>query len=208
MQECEFESHGLKVIQENFESSSKLCSIIDFGTAKQEILNLVSKQHVIYTVVNLFSKYANLSEIINQGAENEELCSTREIADALNLHLRHPPDLILTWDYFNYLPRPLIVQLMGYFSEICVRGTLLHSISWVHGTMPRSLSKCTFIGQDRFRIQFEDEAVKSPSYSAQKLKTIMPSFNIDRVSMYNIGLVEIVMRYEEFRDPPSINLVI
>ena len=208
MQECELESHGLKVIHETFESSSRLCSIIDFGAANQEILNLIPKQHIIYTVVNLFSKFPDLSNLNNKALYDEDFWSTRKIADVLNLRLRHPPDLILTWDYFNYLPRPLIVQLMAYLSETCVRGTLLHSISWIHGTMPITSSRFTFIGKDRIRIRFEDEVVKSPNYSAQKLKTIMPSFAIDRVSMYNVGLVEIVMRFEEFREPPSINLVI
>ena len=201
-----FSSTGLRELAEylDFDHDEKH-SILDLSGGCQSVLDYFCRYDCIYLVANAknsfaFSRINQHSEITdpNQGNYSEIFRNV--------LPTRMPADVstILTWDYFNYMERYEIINLMEFLSPYCRPGAKLFAISWLTDTIPKSPSQFdTTIDNEIIYELSTDETISSPEYSAQSLVDMMPSFIPHRLSVTRSGMLEVLLEFKQLESAPN-----
>ncbi len=203
----QFASTGLREINEFLRLNDEETHIIlDLSGGNQSILDFFSRFDSVYLVANAkrsfaFSRINEYTEPIdpNQNRYSEifrAVLPTRVLAEV---------SVILTWDYFNYMERFEIINLMHFLSPHCRAGTKLFAISWLTDTIP-SLPGEFDLSIDDNEIMYEfstDDVIASPEYSAQSLVDMMPSFIPHKLSVNRSGMLEVLLEFKQLNTSPN-----
>ena len=186
--------------------------IIDFGQISTTVLDLFSAHEFLY--FNFSLRRQIVDEIDNSGLGAPKIhLDLQPAPEQLNRFKKvsqgAPIDVILTWDLFNYLSRKSVVNLMALLSPFCRKGALLHALSWTEAIVPiyplhfelhknRNELICGF--PNRGTLDFRP-------YTAQSIRSMMPSFSIIRMRALSIGFQDSLLEFRELVDPPNPELI-
>ena len=114
--------------------------------------------------------------------------------------------VILTWDYFNYLTRQQIIEIMAHLSPLCLPGAKL--IAYIVKTKNISISPKEFDVTNNETVEYIEsslEEIEQVSLPTHNLISMMPSFRQDRMFASKSGIIEIVLEFNKFEPPPDPN---
>ena len=185
--------------------------IIDLGQISTTVLDLFGAYEFLYFNFSLRKQIVDTIDNDIRGAPKSHL-DLQTSADMLHRLKRvskgDPVNVILTWDLFNYLSRKSVVNLMALLSPFCRKGALLHALSWTEAIVPHypllfELNEtneivCGFPNRDTLEFR---------PYTAQSIRSMMPSFQIVRMRALSIGLQDSLLEFRELVDPPNPELI-
>ena len=205
---CEhFASTGLRELADYLRlNDGETHIILDLSGGNQSTLEFFCRFDSVYLVANTRNSLAFTR--INEYTESVDLNPNNysEIFRAV-LPTRIPADVsvILVWDYFNYMERFEIINLMRFLSPYCREGTKLFAISWLTNTIP-SLPSEFDLSIDDNEIIYElstEHVITSPEYSAQSLVDMMPSFIPHKLSVSRSGILEVLLEFKQLEKSPN-----
>ncbi|MDE0309202.1 MAG: hypothetical protein OXI60_05150 [Acidiferrobacterales bacterium] len=179
--------------------------ILDLSGGNQSILDFFARFNSLYLVANA-RKSLSFSRINNTGPTDPNHKKYSDIFRAvLPSHVYSDVNVILVWDYFNYMERFEIINLMHFLSPHCREGAKLFAISWLTESIP-SLPGDFGLHVEGDQIVYEsstDEVISSPEYSAQSLVDLMPSFIPYKLSVNISGMLEVLLEFNQLETSPS-----
>lgn len=201
-----FLSTGLKELAEylDFDQNEKHI-ILDLSGACQSVLNYFCRFDCIYLVANAKDSF-EFSRINRQTDSVEDDPGNYSEIFRNVLPTRIPSDIstILTWDYFNYMERHEIINLMEFLSPHCRQGAKLYAISWLTETIPSLPSQFDATIDNEIIYELStDDTIPSPEYSAQSLVDMMPSFIPHRLSVTRSGMLEVLLEFKQLATAPN-----
>ena len=186
--------------------------IVDLGQISTTVLDIFSAHEYLY--YNFSLRRQIVEEIDNSGLGSPKMhLDLQPSPDQLKRFKKvaqgTPIDVVLTWDLFNYLSRRSIVNLMALLSPFCQKGALLHALSWTEAIVPkyplnfelnnaRNELICCFPNRDTLEFR---------PYTAQSIRSMMPSFSIVRMRALSIGFQDSLLEFRELVDPPNPELI-
>lgn len=108
----------------------------------------------------------------------------------------HASQLVLCWDYLNYLPRGPISLLMEALRSRLAPGARVHAlIAYSAPQMPAQPCHYTLNGADSVLIQPDLQAtIDAPRYAPNDLLRCMPGYDIDKAMLLKNGYQEYLFR--------------
>ena len=105
-------------------------------------------------------------------------------------------DLVLSWDYLNYLDTADLQRLNSKLLEVAHSGTRLHAlIHYAKPEMPARPDRYSLLDDGRIERRSADTMqVKAPRYSPKALEKWMPGFKVDRTRLLGNGMQEFLLR--------------
>ncbi len=203
----EIESQCLALMRERLEKGGHKYQILDLGPPNQSVIEYFSDYPCSLQVVDLQRRVE--SEGVELGADCHTLAMTRDdFARMLPSEIVAPIDIVLGWDYFNYLNRDSIICLMDYLSQYFKKGSFLYFITATNKQMPDIPMHFELGRGDRIRYKAELSYLRpSPQYAPRVLEDMMPSFSIRRLSLLANGFQEHIFTFEKHRDAPKLNVI-
>lgn len=127
----------------------------------------------------------------------------------VELTQKHKFDLVLLWDFLNFLDHRRIIRAIDQVSKGCKEDSLLYFYTTLRGEMPAAPSRMEFMQNEQLEyIPLTDETLVSPDYGTQQLLGMMPGFSIKKLSMIGNGrLQENLFRFDRYREPPDANIL-
>ncbi len=184
--------------------------VIDFSAVNQFLLNSLSSHDCVYSIFNLQKKISSQLDSTNRvESDRLELELTKVDIDRLLHACRHGNiSMIFTWDLLNYLSQKSIMHIMSKIIPFCSSDTLLHSLLWTNQLLPfrpehfeisENWELLYFASQSNFH--------QMNSYSAQKIRSMIPSFDIMRVTASTSGLQDALFQFNQITDAPNPELI-
>ena len=114
----------------------------------------------------------------------------------------NPCNLILCWDYLNYLPRGPISLLMDEISKHAQPGAWVHMlIAYSAPQMPSQPCHFTPQGQDSVLVTSQGEETRdAPRYAPNDLMRCMPRYKIDKAMLLRNGYQEYILQVRDEED--------
>lgn len=164
--------------------------ILDFGTARPQTLSLLDGFRVRLDIANLVEEIEGLN-----GLDDPEVLAERADA-ALSVCDDEPLDIVLAWDFLNYLDRKALSALMSRVAGRCRPGARIHALI-VYSERTMQPKPGQFAPIDAGHLQ-NLSAVKrnrdAPRYSAEDLTRSMPGSRVERVMLLSNGMQEYVLK--------------
>ena len=115
---------------------------------------------------------------------------------------QHPSNLILCWDYLNYLPRGPISLIMEELAAHAQPGALVHMlIAYSNPTMPAQACHFTPQGQDHVLVKpLSEQSCDAPRYAPNDLMRCMPRYKIDKAMLLRNGYQEYILQVRDEED--------
>ncbi len=109
-------------------------------------------------------------------------------------------DIILAWDFFNYLELPLIQALLNTLNNVCKKDTLLHWVKYVGQDIPQMPRRFQII--DRHYVQFAEDTLQPRRvghHQTASLLKALPEYYMHNTLLHvegmQPGIAEHVLRY-------------
>ncbi len=127
------------------------------------------------------------------------------LRDALPPDEGHPSNLILCWDYLNYLPRGPISLLMDAIAKQAQPGALVHMlIAYSAPQMPAQPCHFSPQGRDSVLVSPQVEAqTEAPRYAPKDLLRCMPAYKIDKAMLLRNGYQEYILQVQPHDPAPA-----
>lgn len=191
---AESTSLALKTIWKKLANGQKP-RILDLGPAKQAKVEYFQLQRSCQL------RFNDLSDVVIRANENrlKQAASGRkkkkkqQRAEFERLHLNDHMhcasdaqfDVILAWDFVNYLSRPQIAELARELGHYCHRGTLLHMFVANTSVMPRQPADISILENERIQLATDNSHVASPRYAPTAIMSCMNKFQV--MHMYQLA---------------------
>jgi hypothetical protein len=100
-------------------------------------------------------------------------------------------DIILLWDLINYLPAPVLSDLIDYLREYTGRQTIIHGYVYTRQSMPASPATFRFTTEEAIDVMQTSQAMsKCPAYYQEVLHRLLKPFVVQRSILLSSGLQE------------------
>jgi hypothetical protein len=167
-----------KLVEPLLSSSSRSCSVLDLGPASP----------------------ANLEFFLGRGARLTVADFTPSRSEAISEFLRGDPgvrfDLVLAWDFLNYLQRDKLGALLRNLEPYLRPGTAIHAL--VATAREMSAAPRRYRIEDAETLVCEGpkaRVVPSPRYVEQDLVKCMPGLIVEHRFQLRNGMVEYLFSY-------------
>ncbi|MDH3689558.1 MAG: class I SAM-dependent methyltransferase [Gammaproteobacteria bacterium] len=187
----EFQSHGLKVVCDRFREGRKY-DVLDLGSPSSGSLAYFGNMNCRLHIEDLFQEpdpYAEFSQRSPwKGGVSDQLIERQD-----NTRF----DLIIAWDFFNYMDITAIARLMSNINKYCEPGTLLFFLISTFTHIPTQPSKFTLMGDSTLR--YEPSTVSTmlgPRYTPRELEKAIRGFRILNLFLLQNGLQEYLFTFE------------
>lgn len=179
------------MVRERFAEPRKY-NVLDLGPPRSDTLAFFAKIRCRLHVEDLFQNPDPYSGHAQrnpwQGEVSEQLLSCRGQTSF---------DLIIGWDYFNYLDISAISRLMTSIRECCQPGTLLFFLMSTFENVPSQPSRFTLLGENTLRYEPTTLSVsRGPRYTPRDLEKAMPGFRILNLYLLQNGLQEYLFSFD------------
>ncbi len=202
----EFESRSFKALHEHLAGRSRQVRVLDLGPPMQSVVDYFGQFHARLRIVDL-PRFARARDI-ELAADCHHLAAERFAFEELLSEPDGPYNLILAWNYFNYLNRDTIIRLMSRLNEFCARGTLLYFVTVVQAYMPDVPARMELTRDGRMRYDSDVTYMRnSPRYAPKVLESMMPSFEMQHMFLLQNGLQENVYVFRRRRAEPRLNVI-
>jgi hypothetical protein len=143
---------------------------------------------------------ANLDFFLGRGARLTVADFTPSRGEPLSDLVRAEPgthfDLVLTWDYLNYLPRERLGLLLRSLEPYFRPGTTVHALVATGPEMPASPRRYRIEDAETLLCEGPKERViPSPRYVEQDLLRCMPGLNVEHRFQLRNGMLEYLFSY-------------
>lgn len=159
-----------------------------------------SASMALYNELSCRLQLADFPSLRNQLARATNPQQFQTMLDAgLPQDPRHPANLVLCWDYLNYLPRGPISLLMQHIAQQAQPGALVHMlIAYSTPQMPAAPCLFTPDGRDHVRVQPVSESQReAPRYAPNDLMRCMPDYKIDKAMLLRNGYQEYILQVRD-----------
>ncbi|MGJ8669339.1 MAG: hypothetical protein ACSHXK_07630 [Oceanococcus sp.] len=115
---------------------------------------------------------------------------------------KNPCNLILCWDYLNYLPRGPISLLMDEIAQHAQPGALVHMLI-AYSAPLMAVQPCHFTpsGRDSVLVAPQCENTReAPRYAPKDLMRCMPRYKIDKAMLLRNGYQEYILQVRDEDD--------
>jgi len=186
-------SPGLTAIY-NEVKSSKQNRILDLGS-------LVAANFSFLSALSCKIHFENLDEFIIKSASLSSENITVQLEKFLLKHDKGDSfDVILAWDFINYLPLEAVQRLFNLLESYCKPNTLLHCIKYVNTKIPSQPARFRIVDQYYLDIDTRQSAPRAVSnHATAALLKHMPQYylhnNIMNEQGMANGVAEQVMRF-------------
>lgn len=179
-------------------ASGGRCVVLDFAPPSQAGIALFNDMQCRVDIVNFPQALASLK----QASSAEDLID--RIGQAMPHDPAHRPNVVLCWDFLNYLPRNVISVVMDQVALLCAPEAQVHALmAYTSTEMPAQPCRYTPAGRDAVQIRPKPEQMReSPRMAPKELERCLPRYAIDRVMMLRNGFQEYILRVAE-REPIS-----
>ncbi len=163
--------------------------ILDLGAARPQTIELMNRFRCRLDIADL----ADTLDTLNAAGDSDELS---ERAEAL-LPKRHaePTDVVLCWDFLNYLERGVLSALMERVAARCRPGAFVHALIVYSERMQPEPGQFAPVDDGHLlnlsRAKLERIA---PRYSAEDLHACLPDYTVERVRLLGNGMQEYLLR--------------
>jgi len=164
--------------------------VLDIGAVRPETVAVLSDFRCRLDI-------ADLGQAIDALAASTEDSRLDDFVAALPVAKNPEPiDVVLTWDYLNYLERDGLAALMAAIAQRCRRGALVHALI-VYSERLMQQQPGEFVPADAGHI-LERSTVKAdriaPRYSPDDLTRCMPGYQTERVRLLANGMQEYLFK--------------
>ncbi|MCC5794246.1 MAG: hypothetical protein JJT85_05855 [Chromatiales bacterium] len=166
--------------------------VLDLGPVRPETVSLFSAYRCRMEIADLAPQLARLNAPIGEDEPGLEA----RIAEALPAERGEPVDIVLGWDLFNYLERPVLTALMDVIASRCRPGSLVHFL--LAYSSPRMAAVPGRFapgaeGQLLHEPQTREEKA-APRYSPEDLAHCLQDFQVVRAMLLKNGMQEFLYR--------------
>ena len=171
--------------------------ILDLGCARPQ-------------TVSLLSHFRCRLDIVDLADSLEDAGDTLGLADLVSelgrAHNTEPADIVLCWDFLNYLEPGQITALMGGVAGRCRPGALVHAlIAYSHRSMSQWPGQFAPIDEGQQLLNLSEGAADrvAPRYSPEDLGQWMHGFSIERARLLANGMQEYLFRLRHVGETPE-----
>jgi hypothetical protein len=164
--------------------------ILDIGAVRPETVAVLSDFRCRLDI-------ADLGQAINTLAASTEDSRLDYFVAALPApRSPEPVDMVLTWDYLNYLDRDAIAALMAEVARRCRRGALVHAlIVYSERLMQQQPGEFVAANADHILNRSTAKADRiAPRYSPDDLTRCMQGYKTERVRLLANGMQEYLFK--------------
>ncbi|WP_428100193.1 hypothetical protein [Candidatus Rariloculus sp.] len=165
--------------------------ILDLGTARPQMIDLLSRFRCRLDIADLAeSAVASLDRVEGTVRVPDPVESLRAMPDT------EPVDIVLSWDFLNYMSPEQITRLMRSISTRCRPGAFVHAlIAYSDSLMPQRPGQFAPIDEGRLlNLSTATPDRHAPRYSIDDLDRCSPGFTIERIRLLTSGMQEYLFR--------------
>ncbi len=180
--------------------------ILDLGTAQPETIALLNG-------VRCRLDIADLTQDIERAAASIAGEAASTAVTLPDMRSPEPADIVLCWDFLNYLDCGALSALMAQIAARCRPGALVHALivysgRVMHGRPGEYVPADAGTLLDSARASPE---LLAPRYSTEALLQAMPDYTVDRVRLLSNGMQEYLFERRSLRKalgpPPNLGMV-
>ena len=168
--------------------------ILDLGTARPQTIDLLSRFRCRVDIADLEEPVvASLDWKDESGEAPDPVESLRSMPRS------EPVDVILTWDYLNYLNRQQITALMTAIANRSRPGAFVHAlIGYSRSVMSRRPGLFAPLDEGRLvELSAGTSERAATRYSTEDLDRCSPGYTIERIRLLTSGMQEYLFRLRE-----------
>jgi hypothetical protein len=105
-------------------------------------------------------------------------------------------DVILAWDYFDYLPAPALKSLMTWLGRYCRPGAVIYFLISHAKAIPEGPANIDLIDDDHLRYESGPLVRESAKLAPRVLEGLMPHFHIQKLYLLGNGVQEHLYCYQ------------
>ncbi len=187
-------------------------SILDLGPARQANIDCFSAFSLRYTCWDIGEGLAELRRLVlppagtrlsraaraAREARRAEMEAARRqlIDDMLDAIPTRDWDLVLAWEIFNYLDRPVLSLFLQGLVDGMRRGGRIHALIWGQGRMPARMADVCFApGPALLRDAPTEEEFVEGGYSQYQLRGLCEGLVVHKGVLLRNGLQELNLSY-------------
>ena len=164
--------------------------VLDLGAARPQIIDLLSRFRCRLEIADLADSVGTLNSV-------DEPEALPERAEAL-LPERHaePTDVVLCWDFLNYLERGALTALMDCIAVRCRDAAFVHAlIVYSERRMQPEPGQFAPI-DDAHLLNLATAKLEriAPRYTAEDLRACLPGYTVERARLLGNGMQEYLFR--------------
>ena len=169
-------SNALEYVATRLEDASP-CTVLDLGPPISENLAFYARYGAKITVADFYRFYHPL-----RGTSLERASTRASLLDELVPHNASTRfDLVMAWDFLNYLTLDEIAWLMDGMSELCSSGALMFAIVTESGNTPETPSSYSIVDTQTLLSETRTSRVRPPpNRSEHALASVIPRLRVDR----------------------------
>ena len=168
--------------------------ILDLGMARPQTIDLLSRFRCRVDIADLED-----AVIASLDWEGESGAAPDPVESLRSMPRSEPADVVLTWDYLNYLSRQQIAGLMTAIATRCRPGAFVHAlIGYSRSVMSRRPGLFAPLDEGRLiELSTGTPDRSATCYSTEDLDRCSPGFTIERIRLLTSGMQEYLFRLRQ-----------
>ena len=173
--------------------------ILDLGMARPQTIDLLSRFRCRLDIADL--EDVVVASLDWQGESGE---APDPVESLRSMPRSEPADVVLTWDYLNYVNRQQISRLMTTIAYRCRPGALVHAlVGYSRSVMSRRPGLFVPLDEGRLiELSAGTPDRTATRYSTEDLDRCSPGFTIERIRLLTSGMQEYLFRLRRPVDAP------
>ncbi len=169
--------------------------ILELGAARQDLLALLNDSGCRLIVANLATAFADTRE----GSDSSGIAHITEVLS--ELCQPEPVDIVLSWDFLNYLDAEMLASFMKRLAAFCRPQASVHAlIVYAERLMPQRPGLLAPVDGALLRVDSGlDLDRPAPRYTPDDLRRCTPAYDLDGVRLLGNGMQEYLFRLHRHR---------
>ena len=185
---------GIKTLISLLRNADKRVRILDFAPHNQQNLEFFAQIPNRYYIANVWEAVKSKHRpgtATTEDFRNQPLGET-DLLDNYEQNF----DLILAWDYLNYLNKTSLRELLMRVGQLSRKGTFFHFLMATQKFMPAEPARISLV-DDEFSYQPGTSALTpSPRYSPRAIEKYLEVYRIFKLNLLSNGIQEQVFYCE------------
>ena len=171
--------------------------ILDLGMARPQTIELLSRFRCRVDIADLEE-----AVVASLDRQDESAAAPDPVESLQSMPRGEPADIVLTWDYLNYLSRQQITGLMTAVAKKSRPGAFVHAlIGYSKSVMSRRPGLFAPLDEGRLiELSAGTHDREATRYSTEDLDRCSPGFTIERIRLLTSGMQEYLFRLRQQAD--------
>lgn len=190
-------SLGLSALVQQLQPDHKY-TILDLGPAIGANLEFWSQFPCKIHLEDFSSILKSESFVERENDEDEEAVGRSFFKGLLPFSPDARFDIILCWDFFNYMNLAMVTRLVQYLTDFCTPGTLLFALLSSAQKMPAEPTVYRIIDQEHLQYLAQTGSlIVSPRYNPRDINRMMAGFQVSSSFLLRNGIQEYLFFYRD-----------